>query len=85
MTFREYQKSPEKSTSGKTKAPSGAFVLVLFLDLFMLLLRLAPLAVLLELDLASDKFLVLAAPVVYALAGSAGEFYEFILGHIGLN
>ena len=51
----------------------------------MLLLGLAPLAILLELDLAGDELLVLAAPVVYALAGSAGEFDEFILGHIGLN
>ena len=58
---------------------------LLFLDLLMLLLGLAPLAILLELDLAGDELLVLAAPVVYALAGSAGEFDEFILGHIGLN
>lgn len=33
---------------------------LLFLDLFMLLLDFAPLTVLLELDFASDKFLVLA-------------------------
>ncbi len=64
----------------KTKAPSGAFVL--FLDLFVLGLLFAPLTIFLELDLASDKLLVLAAPIVDALAGSAGEFYEFILRHI---
>ena len=56
---------------------------MLFLDLFMLLLSLAPLAVLVEFDLASDELLVLAAPVVDALAGAAGQFDEFVLRHIG--
>ena len=51
----------------------------------MLGVFLAPAAVLFELDLAGHKLFVLAAPVVYALASTAGEFYEFILGHIGLN
>jgi len=36
---------------------------------------LAPLAKLLELNLFSDEFLVLAGPVVDTLTGSAGEFY----------
>lgn len=47
----------------------------------MLLLGLAPFAVLLELDLSCDELLVLAAPVVYALAASACELDEFVLGH----
>ncbi len=68
--------------SGKTKRPERG--VLLFLDLFVLGLLLTPFTVLFELNFASDKFLVLAAPVVDALAGTAGEFYKFILRHIGL-
>jgi hypothetical protein len=41
----------------------------------------APLAKLLELDLALNFFLVFLAPVVGALAGGAGEFDKTFLGH----
>lgn len=68
--------------SGKQKAPKG---FLLFLDLFVLGLLLTPFTILFELNFTSDKLLVLAAPIVDALASTAGEFYEFILGHIGLN
>ena len=67
--------------SPKTKAPNGAFVL--FLDLFVFGLLFAPLTVLFELNFSSDKLLVLATPIVDALACTTGEFYEFILRHIG--
>jgi hypothetical protein len=40
---------------------------------------LAPLAELLELDLASYELAVLAAPIVNTLALAAGEFDELIL------
>jgi hypothetical protein len=42
---------------------------------------LAPLAVLLELNLTLNKLLVLGTPIVNALAVFAGEFDEAILGH----
>ncbi len=42
----------------------------------------APFAVLLELDLASDKLAILAGPIVDAVAFGAGEFEKLILGHI---
>ena len=48
----------------------------------MLGLLAAPFAILFELDLFGDEFLVLAGPVIDALAGTAGEFYKSILGHI---
>lgn len=38
----------------------------------MLCALLAPTAILLELDFFSNEFLVLAGPVIYALAGTAG-------------
>ena len=38
----------------------------------MLGILFAPFAILLELDLSRDEFLVLAGPVIYVLAGSAG-------------
>ena len=41
----------------------------------------APLAVLLQLDFAFDKFLILARPVIRAAALLASQFYELILGH----
>jgi hypothetical protein len=43
----------------------------------------AELAELLELDLALDFFLVLAAPVVDAFAGCAGQFDQLVLRHNG--
>lgn len=61
----------------KEKAPSGAFSL--FLNFFMFLLGFTPFAILFELDLSCDEFLVLAAPVVNALASAAGEFDQFVL------
>ena len=45
----------------------------------MLGLLSAPFAILFELDFFSNEFLVLAGPVIYALAGSTGEFYKAIL------
>jgi len=45
----------------------------------MLCLLSAPFAILFELDLFSDEFLVFTGPVIYAFAGSAGEFYKSIL------
>ncbi len=41
----------------------------------------APFAVLFELDLAHDQFLVLAGPIVDTLALAAGELDKSILGH----
>lgn len=51
----------------------------LLLRLFVRSLFLVPLAVLLELDLARDEFLVLATPIVNTLAVLAREFDEIIL------
>jgi len=45
----------------------------------MLGLFAAPFAILFELNLFSDEFLVFAGPVIDALAISAGEFYKSIL------
>ncbi len=45
----------------------------------MFFLRLAPFAILFELNLSSDEFLVLAAPVVNTLTRTAGEFDQFVL------
>jgi hypothetical protein len=45
----------------------------------MLGLFLAPFAEFVELNFLGDNLLVLAGPVIYALAGSAGEFYKSIL------
>jgi hypothetical protein len=47
----------------------------------VLRLQTAPVAVFFKLDFALDKFLVLVAPVVDALAFVAGKFYEAVLGH----
>jgi hypothetical protein len=47
----------------------------------VLSLLLAPLAEFIKLYLFSDEFLVLAGPVIYAFAITAGEFYKSILGH----
>jgi hypothetical protein len=41
-----------------------------------------PFAILFELNLFSDEFLVFAGPVIYPFAGSAGKFYKSILGHV---
>ncbi len=41
--------------------------------------NLAPLTILLKLDLSSDEFLVLAGPIVDSFALGTGEFYESIL------
>ncbi len=51
----------------------------LFLDFFVLGLLFAPFAELIKLYLFSDEFLVLAGPVIDALAGSTTEFYKSIL------
>ena len=45
----------------------------------MLGLFLAPFAKFVELDLFCDEFLVLAGPVVDALAGTAGKLYKSVL------
>ena len=47
----------------------------------MLSLFSTPIAILFELNLFCDEFLVFAGPVIYAFAGSAGKFYKSILGH----
>ena len=47
----------------------------------MLGLFAAPFAIFFELDFFSYEFLVLAGPIVYPLASSAGEFYKSVLGH----
>jgi len=41
----------------------------------------APIAILLELNLFRDEFLVFTGPVIYAFTGLAGEFYKSFLGH----
>jgi len=51
----------------------------LFLYLFMLGLLATPFAILFELNLFSDEFLVFTGPVIYALADRAGKFYKSIL------
>ena len=51
----------------------------LFFSFLMLSLLFAPLAEFIELDLFGDEFLVLAGPVIYTLAGSAGKLYKSIL------
>jgi hypothetical protein len=53
--------------------------LFLLFDFFVFLLNLTPFAVFVELDLSGDEFLVLSAPVVNTLTGSASEFDQFIL------
>jgi hypothetical protein len=45
----------------------------------MLGLLAAPFAILFELNLFSDEFLVFTGPVIYALADCAGKFYKSIL------
>lgn len=45
----------------------------------MLGVLLAPSAILFELDLSSDEFLVFSAPVINVFTRTACEFYEFIL------
>lgn len=42
----------------------------------------APLAVLLELNLALNELLIFRRPVVYALAGVTGQSDETFLGHM---
>ena len=51
----------------------------LLLRFFVLRVRLAPTAILLELDFARDKLPVLAGPVVGAIALAACESEELIL------
>ena len=66
---------------GQKKTPiSGAFLeIILFLDFLVLSLLFAPFAILFELDLFSNEFLVFAGPVIYAFAGRTGKFYKSIL------
>jgi hypothetical protein len=45
----------------------------------MLSLFSAPFAIFIELDFFSNEFLVLAGPVIYTLAGSAGELDKSVL------
>ena len=47
----------------------------------MLSLFLAPLAVLVELNLFNDEFFVLTRPVVDPFTGGTGKLYKSILGH----
>jgi hypothetical protein len=39
----------------------------------------APFAIFFQLNFFGNEFFVFAGPVIYALAGSAGEFYKSIL------
>ncbi len=50
------------------------FCFLSLLSLFMHSVLPAPIAILVKLDFTLNKFFVLASPVVYALAGLAGEF-----------
>lgn len=52
---------------------------MLFFRLLVHGVFLTPFAILLKLNLTSDELLVLAGPIVDALAGIAGEFDEAIL------
>ena len=54
---------------------------LLLFSLFVFSLSSAPFAELLELDLFDDKLLILARPIIGAIALGAGKFYELILGH----
>jgi hypothetical protein len=54
---------------------------ILFLSFLVNSAFLAPFAVLLKLNLLSDKLLILARPIVGALAGRALQFDELVLGH----
>ena len=45
----------------------------------MFSLFLAPLAILVELDLFCDEFLVFAGPVIYTLTIRAGKLYKSLL------
>ena len=66
-----------KYRPSKTKAPLGAFRL--FFRLLVHRMLAAPVAILVELNLAFNELFVLARPIVYALAAFAGEFYKLIL------
>jgi hypothetical protein len=81
--FEDNRKTFKNPLFSQTKSPERG--VLLFLDLFVFLLGLTPFTILFELNFASDKLFVLAAPIVDALAGGTGEFYKFILGHIGLS
>ncbi len=52
---------------------------LLFLCLFVLGMKLAPLAVFLDLDLARDELAILARPIINAAALGAREFEKLIL------
>lgn len=70
----------------KRKVPRGSLALfvglyLLFFHFIVLSVSLAPLAVLCDLNLAFNKLLILAGPVVNTLTFLAREFYESILGH----
>ena len=77
-------KRPSGSTIAKKPLFSSGFFVTLrklFLSFLVHSLRLAPLTILLELDLALNKFFVFGRPIVYALAFGAGQFYEAVLRH----
>ena len=57
----------------------------LLLNFLVLRVRLAPLAVFLEFDLALDKLAVFARPIVDATALAACELYKLILRHNAAN
>ena len=54
-------------------------LLELLLRLLMHRMLTAPVAVLVELDLALNELLVLARPIIDAFTAFAGEFYKLIL------
>lgn len=51
----------------------------LFLSLLMHRILFAPFTILLKLDFTGDQLLILAGPIIDALAGIAGQFNESIL------
>ena len=54
---------------------------MLLFYLLMLRMQLAPAAILLELDLLGDELLILARPIIDAVAFGAGELEKLILRH----
>lgn len=54
----------------------------LFLSLFVLRMLSAPFAILFDFNLALHKLLVLARPIVNAIACLARQFYQLILRHM---
>ncbi len=63
----------------------GIFKGKLLLGFLMYRVLLAPVAILLDFDLSLDLLLVLARPIVHALAGRTLKLNEVVLAHSGPN